>query len=243
MAICRRGMRRRKDDVGCLPGPVRMSFGPPPVAPTRETVSTLRIDPDRRILHVCNVWTFRWISSWRPRARIGQPVDPTVSCNPSAQRLCLFDETRRPCAKCGCKERCARCNVPCTVRVVLARDLWCTNVQHEGSTSYVQSWCAAPGIPSCTESNPSGDLALPRRTIVQISIDERSRPLHLARVRSRRLHTNCNLQEGVSEVSQDIQSAAKGRVRFPRRYIQLVLRANDAWMGGKSPIHPMRMAE
>ena len=38
-----------------------MSFGPPPVAPTRETVSTVRIDPDRRILHVCNVWTFRWI--------------------------------------------------------------------------------------------------------------------------------------------------------------------------------------
>ena len=37
---------------------------------------------------------------------------------------------------------------------------------------------------------------LPCRTIVQIPIDERSRPLHLARVRSRRLHTNCNLQEG-----------------------------------------------
>lgn len=60
-SICRRGMRRRKDDVGSHPGPVRMSFGPHPLAPTRETVSTVRIDRDRRILHVCIVWTFRWI--------------------------------------------------------------------------------------------------------------------------------------------------------------------------------------
>lgn len=111
-------------------------------------------------------------SSSRPRARIGPPVDPTVSFNPNAQFLCLFDETRRPCAKRGCKERCARCNVPWTVRADLATDQWCANVPKKGSTSYIQVWCAAPGTPSCTESNPSGDLALPhhrpdphRRTI------------------------------------------------------------------------------
>ena len=180
-------------------------------------------------------------SSSRPRARIGPPVDPTVSFNPNAQFLCLFDETRRPCAKRGCKERCARCNVPWTVRADLATDQWCANVPKKGLTSYIQVWCAAPGTPSCTESNQSGDLALPhhrpdphRRTIS--SSPSCTRPISS-------LAHELQPSGGVSEVSQDIQSAAKGRVRFPRRYIQLVLRANDAWMGGKSPIHPMRMAE